>query len=70
MAPLCIPTLGNEFSSGKPTTGMSKKQIESLYNLKYDGECKISTLDHICRFVDKCESYNIINDNEICRLFT
>jgi hypothetical protein len=41
-----------------------------LSNLKFDHESKISTFDHLYQFIDKCKSFDITNDNEICKLFT
>lgn len=70
MAPICIPTLGHALNSLEPTRGMPEKQIESLSQLNFDGESNISTLNHIDGFVNRCKYFNIIVDNEICRLFT
>jgi hypothetical protein len=65
-----ITTLGNFFSSCSPTRNIPKKQLESLFNLKFDGESKISALDHLYQFLDECKYFDITNDNEICRFFT
>lgn len=71
MAPTLIPTLGHAFSSHKPTRGIPKRQLESISELQYDGECDIIyALDHIDQFIHKCKFFKITNDNEICRLFT
>jgi hypothetical protein len=70
MAPLYIPTLGHAFSSCRPTRYILKKHLESLSNLKFDGESKIFSFGHIYQFMDKCKYFDITNDNEICRSFT
>ena len=53
MAPICIPTLGHAFSSRKSTRGIPKRQLESIYELQYDGENFISALDHVDQFIHK-----------------
>jgi hypothetical protein len=55
MAPVYIPTLGHAFSSCRPTRYIPKKKLESLSNLKFDGESKISAFDHLYQFMDKCK---------------
>jgi len=70
MALVYIPVLGHTFSSCRPARNIPKKQLESLSNLKFDGESKISSFDHLYQFIDKCKNFNITNDNEICGLFT
>ena len=70
MASICIRTFSHAFSSRKPTRGIPKRQLKSIYELQYDGENFISTLDHVDQFIHKCKCFNITKDNEICRLFT
>ena len=70
MALLSIVILDYAFSSCRPTRNIPNKQLESLSNLKFDGESKIFAFDHICQFMVKCKSFDITNDNEICKLFT
>jgi hypothetical protein len=65
-----IPTLGHDFSSCRPTRNIPKKKLESLFNLKFDGESKISALDYLYQFLDESKYFDITNDNEICRFFT
>jgi hypothetical protein len=70
MSPLYISILEHAFSSCRPTGSISKKTIDSLSKLKFDGEGVISSFDHLSRFNHKCNSFRIFNENELCRLFT
>jgi hypothetical protein len=70
MDPLYILTLSHAFSSCGPTMDIPKKHLQSLSNLKFDGESKIFAFDHLYQFMDKCKYFDITNDNEISRSFT
>jgi hypothetical protein len=63
-------TLGHDFSSPEPTRCFLRKPILSLIKPTYDGENGVSIVDHVLQFMIKCNSFNIINENEICRLFS
>jgi hypothetical protein len=70
MAPPCISILEHVFIMCKPTRSISKKTINSLSKLNFDGEGVIFSFVHLCRFNPKYKSFEIYNENELCRLFT
>jgi len=70
MDSLCISILEHAFISCKPTRSISKKTINSLSKINFDGEGIIFDFVHLRRFNPKCKSFEIYNENELCRLFT
>jgi len=41
-----------------------------MSKLIFDDENIIFVNDHLSHFINKCKSFGISNDNELCRLFT
>jgi hypothetical protein len=69
MTPLCTSLWDIPLSLLIPTRGISLKAVNLLSHSKFDGEGHVSAFTHLNQFDITQQNLNIVQDNEICRLF-